>query len=66
MKVTQAKGAAVDVIPSSNPNSQVLDRDVAYWLLREATEQGVSVCREVFSKSTEVLKGQRLINEGIL
>uniref|UniRef100_A0A673WVG6 Protein shortage in chiasmata 1 ortholog n=1 Tax=Salmo trutta TaxID=8032 RepID=A0A673WVG6_SALTR len=54
VSLTQVRVDLLEVIPSSNPNSQLdLDRDEAAWLLREARkDKGHFVCNESFSKST--------------
>ncbi|XP_045558961.1 protein shortage in chiasmata 1 ortholog isoform X1 [Salmo salar] len=54
VSLTQVRVDLLEVISSSNPNSQLdLDRDEAAWLLREARkDKGHFVCNESFSKST--------------
>lgn len=54
VSLTQMRVDLLEVIPSSNPNSQLdLDRDEAAWVLREARkDKGHFVCNESFSKST--------------
>ncbi|XP_064792576.1 protein shortage in chiasmata 1 ortholog [Oncorhynchus masou masou] len=54
VSLTQMRVDLLEVIPSSNPNSQLdLDRDEAAWFLREARkDKGHFVCNESFSKST--------------
>ncbi|XP_019907735.2 protein shortage in chiasmata 1 ortholog isoform X2 [Esox lucius] len=54
VSLSQVKGDPLEVIPSSNPKSQLdVDREDVAWLLREATNDTAHfVCNESFSKRT--------------
>ncbi|KAJ8006029.1 hypothetical protein DPEC_G00124010 [Dallia pectoralis] len=51
--VSLVRGDPLEVIPSSNPNSQLhVDREEVAWLLRDARNDTHIVCNEYFSKRT--------------
>ncbi|KAK6306615.1 hypothetical protein J4Q44_G00235400 [Coregonus suidteri] len=68
VSLNQVRVDLLEVIPSSNPNSQLdLDRDEAVWLLREARkDKGHFVCNESFSKSTGEKMSPRHLHDDLV